>query len=72
MGDLNNVNEMILALSIDLREISLELRDLAIKRDQINKQLVDLVNMQNELLDADIDKIKRIDIFPDVILSTND
>jgi hypothetical protein len=72
MGNLNNVNEMILALSIDLREISLELRDLAIKRDQINKQLVDLVNMQNELLDADIDKIKRIDIFPDVILSTND
>ena len=72
MGNLNNINEMILALSIDLREVSLELKDLTIKRDEINKQLVDLVNKQNELLDADIERIKRIDIFPDVILSAND
>ena len=71
MSNLNNINEAVLSLSIDLREVMQEIKDLTIKRDEINRELVRLIELQNSKLDEDIEAI-NIDIFPNIIYSSYD
>jgi hypothetical protein len=71
MSNLSTINEAVLSLSIDLREVMQEIKDLTIKRDEINKELVRLMQIQNDQLCHDVEKID-LDIFPNVIYSSYD
>ena len=71
MSNLSTINEAVLSLSIDLREVMQEIKDLTIKRDEINRELMRLMEIQNDQLCHDVEKID-LDIFPNVIYSSYD
>ena len=53
------------------REVMQEIKDLTIKRDEINRELMRLMEIQNDQLCHDVEKID-LDIFPNVIYSSYD